>query len=169
MDIIEIIAIGIGLAMDAFAASICKGLSMKKMIWKNTIIIAAYFGIFHALMPILGYFLGETFSGYMGSIDHWIAFVLLSIIGIKMIIDAFSRKKEKKSSVVNIRAMLPLVIATSIDALAIGVTFALFETNVYLSVAIIGAITFLLSVIGVFIGNKFGSKLQHKFRLNFPD
>jgi len=165
MELFEIIAIGIGLAMDAFAVSICKGLSMKKIDWKKAIIIALYFGIFQALMPILGYFLGSTFSSFVQSVDHWIAFILLAIIGGNMIKDSTDDEVEKRNDKVDVKTMLLLAIATSIDALAVGVTFAFFEVNLLLSISIIGIITFVLSFLGVIIGNKFGDKFQNRAEL----
>lgn len=162
MRTFEIMVISIGLAMDAFAVSICKGLSMKKINWKNTIIIALYFGILQALMPIIGYLLGTAFSGFVESLDHWIAFILLSIIGGNMIKESTDDEVEKRNDHVDFKTMIVLAIATSIDALAIGVTFAFFKTNIILSASIIGIITFILSFIGVVIGNKFGDKFQNK-------
>lgn len=165
MNIIEILIIGIGLAMDAFAVSVCKGLSMKKMNWKSAIIIALYFGIFQAAMPALGYFLGSTFSSVVESVDHWIAFVLLSIIGGNMIKESFDDEIEKRNDRVDVKTMLLLAVATSIDALTVGITFAFLKVNIILAVAIIGIITFVLSVLGVKIGNKFGDKFQNKAEL----
>ena len=165
MELFEIIAIGVGLAMDAFAVSICKGLSMKKIDWKKAIIIALYFGIFQALMPILGYFLGSTFSSFVQSVDHWIAFILLAIIGGNMIKDSTDDEVEKRNDKVDVKTMLLLAIATSIDALAVGVTFAFFEVNLLLSISIIGIITFVLSFLGVIIGDKFGDKFQNRAEL----
>ena len=165
MENFEIILIGIGLAMDAFAVSTCKGLSMKKMNLKNAIIIAFFFGIFQAVMPIIGYFLGTTLSGFVEKIDHWISFFLLSVIGGNMIKNSGDDEIEKRNDKVDIKTMLILSIATSIDALAVGVTFAFFEVNLLQSVVIIGLITFVLSIMGVIIGNKFGDKLQNKAEL----
>ena len=165
MELFEIIVIGIGLAMDAFAVSICKGLSMKKIDWKKAIIIALYFGIFQALMPVLGYFLGSAFSSFVQSVDHWIAFILLAIIGGNMIKDSTDDEVEKRNDKVDVKTMLLLAIATSIDALAVGVTFAFFEVNLLLSISIIGIITFVLSFLGVIIGNKFGDKFQNRAEL----
>ena len=165
MGLVEIILIGIGLAMDAFAVSVCKGLSMKKINWKNAIIIALYFGIFQAVMPVFGYLLGTAFSSFVESVDHWIAFVLLSIIGGNMIKESTDDEIEKRNDKIDIKTMLVLAIATSIDALAVGVTFAFFKTNIIFAVAVIGIITFALSILGVFIGNKFGDKLQNKAEL----
>lgn len=165
MGIVEITLLGIGLAMDAFAVSICKGLSMKKMNWKNAIIIALYFGIFQALMPVIGYFLGTTFEGLVTKFDHWIAFALLLAIGGSMIKEAFSKDEENKNDKVDFKTMSVLALATSIDALAVGITFAFFEVNVLLAVTIIGLITFIISIIGVKIGNRFGDKYQSKAEL----
>ena len=165
MSIYEIIFIAVGLAMDAFAVSVCKGLAMKKIKWKSAIIIALYFGIFQALMPIIGFFLGSTFSNLVQKIDHWIAFWLLSIIGINMIKESTDDELEKRNDKIDVKTMLILAVATSIDALAIGVTFSFFEVNVLLAITVIGIITFVLSILGVVIGNKFGDKLQNKAEL----
>lgn len=165
MSIIEIILLSIGLAMDAFAVAICKGLSMKKMNWKNAIIIAFYFGVFQALMPVFGYFLGTTFENLVTSIDHWLAFILLVAIGGNMIKEAFSRDEEEKDDRVDFKTMIVLAVATSIDALAIGITFAFLNVNLLLSVSCIGIITFVISLIGVKIGNRFGDKFQNKAEL----
>ena len=165
MNIVEIVIIGIGLAMDAFAVSVCKGLSMKKMNWKNAVIIALYFGIFQAGMPVLGYFLGSTFSSFVESVDHWIAFVLLSIIGGNMIKESFDDEIEKRNDRVDIKTMLILSVATSIDALTVGITFAFLKANIIISAIIIGVITFVLSILGVNLGNKFGDKFQNKAEL----
>lgn len=162
MGILEITLIGLGLAMDAFAVSICKGLSMKKMNWKSAIIIALYFGIFQAVMPIIGYFLGTTFSSLLENIDHWIAFILLLIIGINMIKESRDNESENKNDKVDFKTMIGLAIATSIDAFTVGVTFAFLKTNIFLATTIIGIVTFILSLIGVKIGNSFGDKFQSK-------
>ena len=149
MGTIEILLISVGLAMDAFAVSVCKGLSMKKMNWKKAIIIGLYFGIFQALMPVLGYFLGTTFEQFITNIDHWIAFVLLSAIGGNMIKESFDQESENCNDNVDVKTMVILAIATSIDALAVGITFACLRINIVLPVISIGIITFILSVIGV--------------------
>ncbi len=162
MIISEIILIAVGLAMDAFAVSICKGLSMKKMNWKKAIIVGLYFGIFQGLMPVIGYFLGTTFQSLVTKIDHWIAFVLLVLIGGNMLKEAFSEEVETCNDDVDFKTMIVLAVATSIDALAVGITFAFLETNIALAALIIGVITFILSVIGVKIGNKFGAKYEQK-------
>ena len=165
MELFEIVVIGIGLAMDAFAVSVCKGLAMKKLDWKKVIIISLYFGIFQALMPVLGYCLGSTFSSFVQQVDHWIAFILLAIIGGNMIKDSTDDEEEKRNDKVDVKTMVLLALATSIDALAVGVTFAFFEVNLWLSISIIGIITFVLSVLGVIIGNKFGDKFQNRAEL----
>ena len=165
MKLFEIIVIGIGLAMDAFAVSVCKGLAMKKLDCKKAIIIAVYFGIFQTLMPVLGYFLGSTFSSFVQQVDHWIAFILLVLIGGNMIKDSTDDEEEKRNDRVDVKTMVLLAIATSIDALAVGVTFAFFAVNLLLSILIIGIITFTLSVLGVVIGNKFGDKFQNRAEL----
>lgn len=163
MGIIEIMLIGLGLAMDALAVSICKGLSMKKINWKKAIIIGLYFGIFQALMPVIGYFLGSTFQSLVTSIDHWIAFVLLCLIGGNMIREALNKgDNENYNDSVDFKTMIVLAIATSIDALAVGITFAFLNINVPVAVTLIGITTFTISLVGVKIGNKFGSKYENK-------
>ncbi len=165
MRVLEIVFIGIGLAMDAFAVSICKGLSMKKLDLKKAIIIALYFGIFQAIMPLIGYFLGINLQSFVTSIDHWIAFILLSFIGGNMIKESFDDEIEKRNDKVDFKTMIILAIATSIDALAVGITFAFLNANIILSVTFIGIITFIISILGVKIGNKFGDKFQNKAEL----
>lgn len=162
MSILSIIVIAIGLAMDAFAVSICKGLSMKKMSWKKALIIGGYFGFFQALMPLIGYLLGIGFQDKVTGIDHWIAFILLGIIGINMIKEALSKEEEGRNDSVNFKEMIVLAIATSIDALAVGITMAFLEVNIAVAITIIGIITFAISVIGVKIGNIFGNKYEKK-------
>ena len=160
----ELLVIAIGLSMDAFAVSICKGLSMRKMNWKNAVLAGIYFGGFQSLMPLLGYFLGSRFKDYIVSVDHWIAFILLAIIGISMINESRESDEEINDSF-DFKTMLVLAIATSIDALAIGVTFAFLSVNIVPAVSFIGVITFTLSVIGIKIGNVFGSKFKSKAEL----
>ena len=157
MGILELLLIAIGLAMDAFAVSICKGLAMKKMNWKKAIIVGLYFGIFQALMPVIGYFLGTTFESLVTKVDHWMAF-----IGGKMLKEAFDNNSEGYNDSVNFKTMVVLAIATSIDALAVGITFAFLQTNIVLAVILIGVVTFILSVIGVKIGNQFGIKYEKR-------
>lgn len=161
MSLAELFIIAVGLSMDAFAVSICKGLSVQKFKPKQSIIAGLYFGGFQAGMPLLGYFLGKGFQTFIESVDHWIAFVLLAAIGINMIIE--SRKSEDSmDSSFAFKAMLPLAVATSIDALAVGVTFAFLQVNIVPAVAFIGIITFVLSAIGIKIGNVFGEKYKSR-------
>lgn len=166
MSIIEIILLSFGLAMDAFAVSICKGLTLKKMDWKKSLIAGGYFGVFQAIMPLIGYFLiklfkqNEAISNFITKYDHWIAFILLIIIGINMIVESFA--KEEVDGNFGFKTMFVLAIATSIDALSVGITFATMELaiNIYWTVLIIGGITFILSALGVFIGNVFGLEFK---------
>ena len=161
MGIIELILLSIGLGMDAFAVSICKGISMKKMDWKKACIIGLYFGGFQAIMPIIGYFLGSTFESFITSFDHWVAFILLAVIGGNMIKETFSKENENINGDVGFKTMIILAIATSIDALAVGITFAFFNVNLLLAITLIGIITFALSVIVTKIGNRFGDKYEN--------
>lgn len=167
MGIIEIILLGISLAMDAFAVSICKGLAMKKATLKNAVIVGLWFGGFQALMPTLGYFLGSAFAEYIVEFDHWIAFVLLALIGGNMIKESMSDEGDSCSASGSLafRGMLVLAIATSIDALAVGVTFAFLHVNLVLAVTLIGVITFAIAFAGVKLGAIFGTKYQSKAEL----
>lgn len=162
MSLIELFILAVGLSMDAFAVSICKGLSMKKLTLKNCIIVGLYFGLFQAGMPLLGYVLGIQFRSYITSIDHWIAFILLGIIGINMIKEALSDEEETCNDALDVKTMILLAIATSIDALAVGITFAFLNVQIIPAVSFIGIITFSLSAIGVKIGNIFGEKYKSK-------
>lgn len=165
MGIIELFILAVGLSMDAFAVSVCKGLAMEKINLKKSVIVGAWFGGFQALMPLIGYFLGVQFKDYITSVDHWIAFVLLSLIGANMVKEAFSKKEEEEDASLNIKTMLLLAIATSIDALAVGVTFAFLDVNIFYAVCFIGITTFILSVVGVKIGNVFGVRYKSKAEL----
>ena len=165
MSLVEVALISIGLAMDAFAVSVCKGLSMKKIEWKKVLTIALYFGSFQALMPIIGFLLGNSFRNFIEDVDHWVAFVLLSFIGFNMIKEAFDKEDEKRNDKIDFKTMFILSLATSVDALAIGITFAFLNVNIVNAILIIGITTFLLSILGVKIGNKFGDKLQNKAEL----
>lgn len=169
MNISEIFLIGVGLSMDAFAAAVCKGLNQKKFNIKNGFIIALFFGGFQALMPFLGWALGKQFEKYITSIDHWIAFILLGFIGGKMIYEALTEKEETQESAVreilDLKEILVLSVATSIDALAVGITFAFLTVNIASSVTLIGLTTFVISFAGFVIGNKFGAKYQNKAEL----
>ena len=166
MGLVEIILIAVGLAMDAFAVSICKGLSMKKMDWKKAIIVGLYFGLFQGGMPVIGYLLGVGFEESIKFIDHWIAFGLLAFIGGNMIKEALSKKEDDEvDDKVDFKTMVVLAIATSIDALAVGVTFAFLNVNIILAVSLIALITFIISCIGVKLGNVFGDKYEKKAEL----
>lgn len=165
MGFVELLLLSVGLGMDAFAVSVCKGISMKKMNWKKACIIGLYFGGFQALMPVLGYFLGSTFEGVITNLDHWIAFGLLSIIGGNMIKDAFSKEGDSFDDDVSFKTMIVLAIATSIDALAVGITFAFLKVNLILAISMIGVITFILAIVGTKVGNRFGDKYEKKAEL----
>ena len=166
MSILEILLLGIGLSMDAFAVSICKGLSTKRLQAKHYLIIGAWFGGFQALMPTIGYFLGSAFEQYITAFDHWIAFVLLAAIGAGMIKESLSKEESDGNDSFSFKTMLLLALATSIDALAVGVTFALLpDVNVPLAVSLIGVTTFLCSAAGLKVGNVFG--LRYKSRAEF--
>ncbi|MBQ6240267.1 MAG: manganese efflux pump [Firmicutes bacterium] len=156
----ELILTAIGLAMDAFAVSICKGLALQKLKVRHMLLAGLYFGVFQALMPLIGYYLGSIFSGFIEKIDHWIAFVLLLWVGIGMIREAFSQKEEQEDADFGVRTMLILAVATSIDALAVGISFAVLSVQILLAVSLIGVITFAICFAGVWIGHVFGAKLN---------
>lgn len=163
MGILELLILAIGLSMDAFAVSVCKGLAMKKLEFKNMAIVGLWFGGFQALMPAIGYFLGVQFKNQITAIDHWIAFVLLGIIGANMIKEACSKDDEEEVKAnLDVKTMFMLAIATSIDALAVGITFAFLSVNLVHAVSFIGITTFILSAVGVGIGNIFGTKYKAK-------
>ena len=162
MTILDLIVTAIALSMDAFAVSIGKGLSTRNVRLKHGLICGAYFGGFQALMPLVGYLLASSFADYIKAYDHWIAFALLVLIGANMIREAFSKEEENVDSSFSVKTMLLLAVATSIDALATGVSFALTETNIWTAIALIGATTFAFSAAGVKIGSVFGSKYQSK-------
>ena len=168
MNLLELFILAVGLSMDAFAVAISKGLSMKKMSFKNAIIIGLYFGIFQAVMPLIGYCLGTRFEDKITAFDHWIAFFLLGFIGINMIREALSKEDDEAEEDVSLsfKTMSVLAIATSIDALAVGVTFAFLNVNIIPAVSFIGIVTFALSILGVKIGNVFGSKYKSKAELS---
>ncbi len=155
--------IAVGLAMDAFAVAICQGLKMPFLKVKDGLIIAACFGFFQAFMPFVGYLFGSQFEKYITSIDHWIAFILLGIIGFNMIKEAFDKDDEEgQEYVLNVKEVLIMGIATSIDALVVGITFAFLSVDITLAVGSIGIITFVISFIGILIGHFFGSKFKNK-------
>lgn len=164
MSILELFILAVGLSMDAFAVSVCKGLSLGKIKPKHMCIAGAWFGGFQALMPLIGYFLGNFFAEMIEKYDHWVAFVLLAIIGGNMIKESFC-KDEKVDSSMDVKSMLLLAIATSIDALAVGVTFAFLQVQIVPAVSFIGVITFIFSAVGVKIGSLFGTKYKSKAEL----
>lgn len=161
MKVWELFVLAIALAMDAGAVAICKGLSVDKVKPKHQATVGLYFGGFQAAMPLIGYFLGVQFQGLIQEIDHWIAFVLLGLIGINMIREALGESEEVDASF-DFKTMLPLAIATSIDALAVGVTFAFLKVDIFLAVTMIGVVTFFISVLGLKIGNIFGCRYKTK-------
>lgn len=166
MGLVELFLIAVGLSMDAFAVSVCKGLAMQKCTVKKACIVGLYFGGFQALMPTLGYVLGVQFKNVITAIDHWIAFILLGIIGANMVKEARADDEmECADESLDIRTMLGLAVATSIDALAVGVTFAFLQVDIIPAVSFIGVITFTLSAAGVKIGNIFGTKYKSKAEL----
>lgn len=162
MSLIELFVIAVGLSMDAFALSICKGLSLPGLSLGNTMIVGLYFGSFQALMPFLGYLLGYQFRSTIIFIDHWIAWILLSIIGFNMIRESFSKEEAPCSCSLDMKNMLMLAIATSIDALAVGVTFAFLDVSILPAILFIGVTTFLISSGGVSIGHVFGIRFKAK-------
>ena len=162
MSLLVLLGTAIGLSMDAFAVAICKGVAIKKLRLRDCAIVGAWFGGFQAMMPLIGYLLGVQFKSQIEVFDHWVAFVLLSLIGLNMIKSAFSKDEDGTDASLSPRKMVVLAIATSIDALAIGVTFAILNVNIWLAITLIGICTFLLSAIGVKIGNVFGEKYKSK-------
>lgn len=163
MGIVELFLLAVGLAMDAFAVSVCKGLAMKECSTKKAMTCGLWFGGFQGLMPAIGYLLGASFEEYIVSVDHWIAFGLLVLIGGGMVYEAFSNDEEEVDDSLDVKTMLLLAVATSIDALAVGVTLAFLpNTNMPVAVVFIGAVTFVISTAGVKIGNIFGAKYKAK-------
>lgn len=162
MSLFELFLTAVGLSMDAFAVSIGKGLAMPRLNKKHAWIIGLYFGFFQALMPIIGYFLGSHFQRYIQSVDHWAAFLLLGLIGGNMLREGLSAAPERENSdpSVDMRTMLMLAVATSIDALAVGLTFAVLRVPILFSASFVGVTTLIISVCGVFIGHSFGSRWQ---------
>lgn len=163
MSLWELLLIAAGLSMDAFAVSVCKGLATKEIKTKHFFLVGSWFGGFQALMPALGYFLGSGFDQYISHLDHWIAFILLALIGGNMIKESLSGKQECHNASFSVKTMFVMAVATSIDALAVGITFALLpDVNIAAAVSLIGVITFLLSGAGLKIGNVFGIKYKTK-------
>lgn len=162
MDIIQIAIIGLGLAMDACAVSIGKGLTLRRVHLRHILSVGLWFGGFQALMPIIGYLLGRSFTEYVESIDHWIAFGLLLLIGINMIREAFGEEEESHNSDFGFRTMLLMAIATSIDALAVGISIAFMHVDIWMAAAVIGIVTMAISSIGILLGAKIGAKIGSK-------
>ena len=163
MGLLDIFLIAIGLSMDAFSVAVCKGLAMPKVNIKHMLIIALFFGGFQGLMPLIGWFAGVQFEEYITKYDHWIAFILLAIIGGNMIKESFSKDAEcEEETHLRIKELFIMAIATSIDALAVGVTFAFLKVDILQAVILIGATTFILSCGGVYVGNFFGAKYKSK-------
>lgn len=162
MGIIELFLVAVGLSMDAFAVSICKGLVLKNVRLSHSVKAGLWFGGFQALMPVIGFFCGYWFKDYISAFDHWIAFMLLLLLGAKMIKEALSDEGESTEAAMDVKNMLLLAIATSIDALAVGITFAFLNVNIWYAVAFIGVITFLFSAVGIKIGSLFGTKFKTK-------
>lgn len=162
MGLIELFLIAVWLSMDAFAVSVCKGLAMPKCTFKKAAIVGLWFGGFQALMPAIGYVLGAQFQETIASIDHWIAFVLLALIGGNMIHEALDNDEEEADASLDVKTMFLLAVATSIDALAIGITFAFLKVNIIPAVCFIGIVTFIISFAGVKIGNVFGARYKNK-------
>ncbi len=164
MGFIEIFLIGTGLSMDAFAVSVCKGLGMHRIDYGRALVIALFFGVFQGLMPVIGWALGSAFAVYVTTIDHWIAFVLLAAVGGKMLWDAFHDDGEgcccEDDDKLDLRELLMLAIATSIDALAVGISFSFLQIDIVEAAFIIGITTFCLSIIGVVVGNRFGARFE---------
>ena len=163
MGIAELIILAFGLAMDAFAVSICKGLAMKKTGFKECAIVGLWFGGFQAAMPLIGYFLGKAFEKYITSLDHWIAFILLGLIGAMMIKESFEKDEDEADASLSVKTMVVMAIATSIDALAVGISFGVLpDVNITAAVSLIGIITLALCMVGVKVGNIFGAKYKSK-------
>ena len=165
MGTLELFIVAVGLAMDAFAVAVCKGLSTPRLKARHMLVVGLWFGVFQGLMPAIGYLLGYSFAGFIESVDHWIAFVLLALIGGNMIREALGGEEECCDPSLAFGTMLMLAVATSIDALAVGVTFAFLGVKILTAVAFIGVITFAISAAGVKIGNLFGAKYKSKAEL----
>ena len=172
MSVLELLLIAIGLSVDAFAVAICYGLSMVRVHVRHTLIIALFFGGFQAGMPLIGWLLGSRLAAYIGSVDHWVAFILLALIGGNMIRECFSPQEEcvcgEKDSChdrLDYRELFVMAVATSIDALAVGVTFAFLNVSILPAVSVIGITTFLLSAAGVVVGNFFGARFERRAKL----
>ncbi len=165
MGVVTLLSLAVAVSMDAFAVSICKGLALQKIKLKQYALVGLWFGGFQALMPVIGYFLGGKFMDKISSFDHWVAAGLLAIIGINMIREALSEDEEKVDKSLDIKTMFMLAVATSIDALAVGISLSVFDINIWLSVLCIGVTTFMFSAAGLKIGSLFGTR--HKSKAEF--
>lgn len=168
MGIVELLLIAIGLSMDAFAVSLCKGLKMQRINHRHAFVISFFFGGFQAAMPLVGWFLGSQFQQYIAAFDHWVAFALLAFVGIKMIIEAIKGESEEQdcsNDHIDLKELFILAVATSIDALAVGISFAFLDVRIVPAVLTIGLTTFILSYLGVALGNRFGSRYKSKAEL----
>lgn len=162
MTIYELFIIALGLAMDAFAVSVGKGLAVDSVRPRHALLAAVWFGGFQGLMPIIGYFVGRSFASFVGNIDHWIAFALLVLIGVNMIREAMSGDEERHNNDFGVRTMLLMAVATSIDALTVGVSMAFLDVNIWIAALAIGIVTFIMSFAGVYLGRGFGAKIGSK-------
>ena len=167
LDGMQIVMVAVGLSMDAFAVALCKGLCMRRVNYAHALVIALFFGVFQGAMPLAGWFLGTQFAGYITPVDHWIAFALLVYIGGKMIWDAFHEHGDEGTACdtqqrLDLKELTMMAVATSIDALAVGITFAFLQVRIVPAVLAIGGITFALSFAGVLLGNRFGTRFQKK-------
>ena len=165
MTLLELFILAVGLSMDAFAVAVCKGLAIGRISWKHVLIVDLWFGGFQALMPLIGYLLGSSFAEYIAAVDHWIAMILLVLIGGNMVRESLDKDPEHVNPSLGVKTMLIMAIATSIDALAVGVTFAFLEVRILPAISFIGVVTFLLSALGVKIGSIFGTKYKSKAEL----
>ena len=165
MTILELFILAVGLSMDAFAVAVCKGLAIGKINMKHALIVGLWFGGFQALMPLIGYLLGSSFAEYIAAVDHWIAMILLVLIGANMVRESRDKDPEHADPSLGFKTMLVMAVATSIDALAVGITFAFLEVHILPAVSFIGVVTFLLSALGVKIGSIFGTKYKSKAEL----
>lgn len=168
MSFTELVLIAVGLSMDAFAVAVCKGIAARKVTWQNATVTGGYFGVFQAIMPFIGYMVGARFAYYIEPIDHWFVFILLAVIGTNMIVGSMDKDimpDKTAGGSFSVADMLPLAIATSIDALAVGISFAFLGVKILPAIAIIGTVTFGLSIVGVKIGHLFGGKLKSKAEL----
>lgn len=168
MGLVELFLIGVGLSMDAFAVAVCQGLCMRKINWRHAFVIALFFGGFQALMPFLGWVLASQFAAYIQNVDHWVAFVLLMVIGGNMVRESMGGEEAAECAVqerLDLKRLTVMAVATSIDALAVGVTFAFLDVAIVPAIGLIGATTFALSLVGVAVGNYFGTRYKRRAEL----